>query len=84
MMYDKLLYFAVAIIIGYSINYLVAYIKKCKRRRPEKAAPQKRPVSEKAAMLCRYSDQCLRLNMMALEAVRELSATAAKGKKVAK
>ena len=86
MMYDRLLYFAVAVIISYGIYYLPEYIKKRKRRRlePKKTVPQKNPASGKVAMLCRYSGQQLRLNVMALEAMREMSVAAAKSSNIVK
>lgn len=73
-MYDKLLPFAVAIALFYGIQLIVQHVKKRKNR---KSMPQKNTVS-KAAMLRQYSDQRLRLNMMALEAAREMSVAAAK------
>ena len=74
MMYDKLLSFALVTILAYGIHYLFAHIRKAKCR---KAAPEKVKDS-KAALLCYYAGQQLHMNLMMLEAARELSAAAAK------
>ena len=68
MLYDKLVYLAVAIIICCTIHYLATYLRNHKKL--EKAK------SSRVAMLCQYSGNQFRLNVMALEALREMSAAA--------
>ena len=80
MMYDKLLYFALATILAYGVHYLFMHIRKAKR---QKATPEK-ATDSRAAMLCRYAGQQLSMNLMMFEAARELSAAAARQPKAKK
>ena len=76
-MYDKLLPFAIATALFYGIQLIVQCVKKHKNR---KSAPQQNTVS-KTAILSQYSDQRLRLNMMAMEAARQMAVSATKSSK---
>ena len=75
MFYDLFLYIGLAIAIIYGICLIVKHIRNRKHRN---IAPSKKAANSRAAMLCQYSGQRLRLDVMALEAVREMSAAAAK------
>ena len=75
MIYDRLVLFAVIVIIGYCIHLIADHLRKHKRR---KHVPQQKIMNSRAAMLWQYAGQQLWLNLMAMEAVRELSAAAAK------
>ena len=75
LMYDVMVYIAVAAILVYCGYRIISRFRKAKHQRPVQ------PVSEKLAALCQTTSQQFRLNLMAMEAARQMAASAAKSSK---
>ena len=75
LMYDVMVYIAVAAILVYCGYRIISRFRKAKHQRPVQ------PVSEKLAALCQTTSQQFRLNLMALEAARKMADSAARSSK---
>ena len=74
------LLFTAAILLGYAYVYYEMERQKAQRKakRRKTAPPAKKPVNPKAAALSEASSQRLHLNMMAINAVRQLNDVASR------
>lgn len=74
-MYDVIGYIAFAAILVYCAYLIIKHVRRKKRRKPEP------PVGEKFIALCQTTSQQFRLNLMAIEAARQMAASAVRSSK---